>query len=66
MTKHPDPNDPDRLLPPGYGPLDPQMQEAVNYARNEGLPEEKVREVLRNPWNNSSDMRRAADNYNDD
>ena len=45
---------------------DPELQRAVEYARSEGLPEATIQEVLRDPRNNASDMRRAADNYNDD
>lgn len=39
---------------------------ALRYARSEGLPEEKIQEVLRAPFSSPSDLRRAADNYNDD
>lgn len=39
---------------------------ALRYARSEGLPEEKIQEVLRAPFSTPSDLRRAADNYNDD
>jgi hypothetical protein len=39
---------------------------ALRYARSEGLPEEKIQEVLRAPYSTPCDLRRAADNYNDD
>lgn len=40
--------------------------QALRYARSEGLPEEKIQEVIRNPYSTPSDLRLAADNYNDD
>jgi hypothetical protein len=43
-----------------------ESESALRYARTEQLPEEKIQEVLRSPYSTPSDLRRAADNYNDD
>ncbi len=64
-------NDPRGQTRPAPSYQSPASQEsaadsALRYARNEGLPEEKIQEVLHSPYSSPSDLRQAADNYNDD
>jgi hypothetical protein len=50
--------------PPRY--YESAIDNAVSYARTEGLPEARIQEILRSPYSTPCDLWRAADTYNDD